>query len=73
MSFTAEIWCELDDPADDPRFTEDYEHPDEAADAAYDLMQAQRRLGREVHLYGWTLIDGEDPGETLDRFWKPRA
>lgn len=69
-TFTARAWCETDDDRDDLAIEDTFDHADDAADAAYDLMRQAKEQGRAVRRYGWTLIDGQRPGLPEAQSWE---
>ncbi len=68
--FTALIWCEADDDGDDIERRKRFEHVDDAADAALDLMEATEKKGRRPTRYGWTLIEGKRPDLPDRQAWE---
>jgi len=68
-TFTAIVWCETGDDEEDPKREAAFDHADDAADAAFELMEAARKQGRLVQRYGWTLKSGHRPGLPGSQSW----
>ena len=68
--FTARLWVECEDDGDPLEQERAFDHVDDAADAARDLMLEAQRLGRTVGpRYGWTLVSGQRPGLPGAQSW----